>query len=143
MSVVLKGYVWYMYGYCRLREDFRIFRLSRMRNLQAGMETFERRQLPAEDLDSRWTRRDSPHSVNLVLQFTPKVRVPVEDYYKPEQIEYGPDGTLIVRASHPDAPWTYAHLLSYGANVKVLEPEAVARRVQEEALAIARLYGQP
>ncbi|WP_010501744.1 helix-turn-helix transcriptional regulator [Paenibacillus elgii] len=143
MSVVLKGYVWYMYGYCRLREDFRIFRLSRMRNLQAGTETFERRELPADQLDSRWTRRETRHSVNLVLQFTSKVRVPVEDYYKPEQIEYGPDGTLVVRASHPDAHWTYAHLLSYGADVKVLEPEAVASRLREEALAIARLYEQP
>jgi predicted DNA-binding transcriptional regulator YafY len=44
MGVVLKGYVWYLYGYCRLRADFRIFRLSRMRQLEITEETFESRE---------------------------------------------------------------------------------------------------
>ncbi|MFW5992134.1 MAG: WYL domain-containing protein [Halanaerobiaceae bacterium] len=32
-SNFLKGAIWYLYAYCQLREAYRIFRLSRMKNI--------------------------------------------------------------------------------------------------------------
>lgn len=49
---VLKSSHWYLYGFCRKRNDFRMFRLSRVSNLQMQEETFTPReyQKPALDL---------------------------------------------------------------------------------------------
>ena len=39
-QLVLKNSHWYFHGYCRKRNDFRLFRLSRISNLQIEKETF-------------------------------------------------------------------------------------------------------
>ena len=39
-QLVLKSGHWYFYGYCYSRSDYRLFRLSRMSNLQIKQETF-------------------------------------------------------------------------------------------------------
>ena len=39
-QLVLKSSHWYFYGYCYYRNDYRLFRLSRMSNLQIQQETF-------------------------------------------------------------------------------------------------------
>ena len=53
-QLVLKGNHWYLQGYCRVRSDFRLFRLSRMSNLQMKEEIFAPRdyQKPQLDFDS-------------------------------------------------------------------------------------------
>ena len=43
MGIVVKGFGWYLYGYCLLREDFRVFRLSRMQDVEVLAQTFERK----------------------------------------------------------------------------------------------------
>ena len=50
-QIVLKGSHWYFQGYCRKREDFRLFRLSRISNLQMTRETFSPRDYQKPVLD--------------------------------------------------------------------------------------------
>ena len=50
-QLVLKGSHWYLQGYCRKRNDFRLFRLSRMSNLQMQEETFTPRDYPKPQFD--------------------------------------------------------------------------------------------
>ena len=140
--VVLKGYVWYLYGYCRLRNDYRVFRLSRIKSLVELGETFERRpeSLPVPTLE--WGRGPGSglQHVKLVLQFEPEARAQAEDAYEQERIEELPDGRIVVRAEQPDEPWLYGWLLGFGAGVKVLEPAEVARKLKAAAERIVNLY---
>lgn len=39
--LVLKHYRWYLYAWCRERQDFRYFKLSRMQNLQVLTQGFD------------------------------------------------------------------------------------------------------
>ena len=50
-QLVLKSSHWYLHGYCHKRNDFRMFRLSRMSNLQIQEKTFipQEYQKPALD----------------------------------------------------------------------------------------------
>jgi predicted DNA-binding transcriptional regulator YafY len=140
VGIVLKGYVWYLHSYCRLRQDFRIFRLSRIENLRILPETFERRLMPPDQLTYRWDRSNSPQHVRLVLIFQPKAKAKVQDYFSPEQIVTQPDGTLLVTAEQPEEPWLYSLLLSYGADVLIIEPKSVAQAVLKKAQEIVQLY---
>jgi predicted DNA-binding transcriptional regulator YafY len=143
MRLVLKGYVWYVYGYCLLREDFRIFRLSRVRNLELTHDIFIRRPEPSPDDTLRWERRTGTQgTVDLALLFAAKTRARVEDYYGSDRIENRPDGSLLVKVSQPDEPWLYGFLLGFGADLKVLEPPEVAAHMREKALEIAKLYSE-
>lgn len=142
MGLVLKGYVWYLHGYCLLRDDYRIFRLSRMRRAEACAETFVRRDKALEELEGRWERRGAIPQLQLVLHFAASAKVQVYDRFKPEQIETMPDGTLLVRAAMTDHSHTYATLLAFGADMKVLEPADVAAAVLAKARAIVARYEQ-
>lgn len=50
-QLVLKSSHWYLQGYCHKRNDFRLFRLSRMSNLQIQEETFTPQDYPKPTLD--------------------------------------------------------------------------------------------
>lgn len=140
MRLVLKGYVWYVYGYCLLREDFRIFRLSRIRELEVTGPTFLRRDEPPQGELLRWGRRTHDHMLNLVLQFSPRLRAKVEDHFEPDEIEQQPDGTVIVRTARPDEPWLYTYMLGFGVDARVLEPREAAAKLRALAEGIAKLY---
>lgn len=140
MRLVLKGYVWYVYGYCLLREDFRIFRLSRIRDLDVTGPSFQRREEPPQGELLRWGRRMHDRMLNLVLQFSPQLRAKAEDHFEPDEIEQQPDGTVIVRIARPDEPWLYTYLLGYGADARVLEPPEAAAKLRALAESIVKLY---
>ena len=50
-QLVLKGSHWYFQGYCYIRNDYRLFRLSRMSELQMKQETFIPRDFQKPILD--------------------------------------------------------------------------------------------
>lgn len=43
---------WYVWGWCKNREDFRMFKLNRMDDLKILEKTFERKQVPMPDLSN-------------------------------------------------------------------------------------------
>lgn len=142
MRLVLKGYVWYLYGYCMLRNDFRIFRLSRIRDLEVTDDSFLRKEAPPIERQLSWDNRTAPRMVNFVLRFSPRSRAKVEDDFEPSEIEDQPDGSVIVRAIRPQKPWLNHYLLSFGADVKVLEPPETAAAVRAIAEQIVGLYAE-
>ncbi len=140
ISLVLKGYVWYLYAFCRLREDGRIFRLSRIKQLTILPNPFAPRGDSLEELDARWAFQDELRLVSLVLHFSERVRVRVEDHFEPAEIEGQSDGSLLVRVHYPEDSWLYGMLLSYGPDVRVLEPFHITSILKEKAQRIANLY---
>ncbi|MBW5445959.1 WYL domain-containing protein [Cohnella sp. CFH 77786] len=142
MKLVLKGYVWYVYGYCLLRRDFRIFRLSRIRELDITGPVFVRREMPATDNLLRWDRMIHESVLDLVLQFAPKMRARVVDEFEPASIEDMPDGSVRVRFSRPDGPWLYRYLLGFGTDVRVLQPAETALKLRAEAEKIVKMYSE-
>ena len=140
MTLVLKGYVWYLYGFCRLRQDFRIFRLSRIKQLTGLCDRVEARPDALSALDGRWTDWGEQATTQLDLHFTQQVRVQVEDFFDPDVIELQSDGSLRVRVDYPEDEWLYSMLLGYGAEVRVFQPAHVAQRLRERAEKIVQLY---
>lgn len=140
-KLILKGYMWYLFGYCRMRQDHRLFRLSRMRDLRMGSERFVLRPLPVSE-DPGGLENRGVHYIHLVLRFSPRVRVRVEDFFETEQVEVQDDGSLIVRVSYPEDEWVYGTVLSYGCDVEVLEPPHLREIICMRALRMLELYGR-
>lgn len=140
IGLAWKGSSWYLYAYCRLRQDCRTFKLSRIRHLRVEMEVFPRRPERLEDLDAKWGQRDAQSFITMVLRFQPRVRVRVEEYFGPEQVKVEEDGSLLVRSEHPADAWLYGMILSYGPHVQVLEPQSLAEEISGQARRIVELY---
>ncbi len=119
MRLVFKGLAWYLWGYCKSREDFRTFRISRMKNVRISNEVFERKNPD----DKKFKTDEKPQKlVDLKLKFSPQALYRLYDDFDDELIIRNDDGTCNVSITFPEDEWVYGYLLSYGCYVEVLEP---------------------
>lgn len=142
MALILKDSLWYLYGYCRLREDFRMFRLSRINDLQLCAERFVRREKDLEEYPWQKYWGAPVPTVDLVLRFAPRTRVRVQDSFDTGQIEIEEDGSLLVRTTYPLEEYLYGLILSYGDAVEVLAPEELRLEIMKRGKRIWELYSK-
>lgn len=132
MQLSFKGQAWYLTGYCRMRKEFRVFRISRIKNVVVTKESFERKT--PEDFEKNEDNKDSKNSKNsndtrafvkLKLKFFPEILHRIYDDFDEEFISKNADGTCDVTVVFPEDEWVYGYIMSFGCYVKVLEPEHV------------------
>jgi len=137
-TLLFKGYSWYLFAFCHLRKDFRLFRLSRIDDPQILDQVFIRKQTSYQDVFK--AEHQHPKFVHLVLKFSLKARTLVEDYFDEENIQFEADGALMVTVDFPDGEWIYAMILGYGDHVEVLEPPHIRTLIQNKAQKIIEKY---
>ncbi len=129
-TVVFKWYSWYLLAWCRAKRDFRLFRLSRIRDPELGHEIFRRKDICVQDYVNSLTQR-TPKGTPVVLRFRRELRVLVEDYFSYGDISQDNAGNLIVTFELPEDNWLYGMILSYGDAVEVISPPHVRAKIAQ------------
>lgn len=125
--LVFKGQGWYLQAFDLEREDYRTFRLSRILSPGLTGETFRRRLEPP---DIGFSGDIPPlFRVEVRLRFAPYMAYRVYDEFDQGCVTRQEDGSLLVEAVFPEDQWLYGYLLSFGAGVEVLSPDALRRRL--------------
>ncbi len=101
--LVFKGYQWYIYGFCRMRNDFRFFKLTRIDNLKVLDETFKRRQ---EITVNKKYNTDSQEIVRVKMKISSRMAARVYDEFRKGTIEFDGDN-FIVEADIPKNEYLY------------------------------------
>ena len=137
-QLVLKGNHWYLQGYCRVRSDFRLFRLSRMSNLQMKEEIFAPRdyQKPQLDFDSILETMQTKIKIRIHRSVMDRVL----DFCTYE--DFSPDGNeyYIVNFPFIDNEYHYDILLSFGDKCECLEPLHIREKMKRRIHDIAAIY---
>lgn len=139
-TLVLKEQKWYLYAFCALRNGFRLFKLTRIKDLKVLDAGFRRREINLEELpwDKGW---DAPQNlVKLVLRFDAGMRILAEDWFGVENVRPDEAGGCIVEAVLPEDEWLCGFILSFGHRVEVLEPEGLRLKTKEIAARICGIY---
>ena len=138
MKLHFRNSSWYLQAYCRTRQDYRTFKISRMQHVCLTGQHFTRDQhsLPDMELPSY----ASGHTVPLVLQISAKMAYRVYDEFPVDCIRRRQDGTFVVSIEYPDDPWLCGYLLSFGDAMKILSPPEIQNRIACFAHNIADLY---
>lgn len=135
-----KSHSWYFKGFCLIKQDFRLFKLSRTRNIIITDEIFTERNFPDENLCGE-PIDTFPNRVTLVMKISPEMAYRAYDYYSEEDIIINDDGSLTVtQRSEPEDNGMYGFILSFGEYAEVLEPEHIKKIINKKALAIAKKY---
>ncbi len=129
MQLVFKGQSWYVYGFCRVKNDYRMFRLSRMKKLTLTDDTFTRK-IP-EKQDTAAKAKTEPF-VPLVMKVEAKLAHRVWDEFQRDAIEQQPDGSFTVTLSLPENEWLYGYILSFGDSGEVLAPPHMRQLIQQK-----------
>jgi predicted DNA-binding transcriptional regulator YafY len=140
MTLVFKWKSWYLFGYCRLKGDYRLFRLGRIRELEVLDEHFRRRSKTADEFLRESFDRRERRDLEVTLKFHPDMRSLVEEFWYRDEVESLADGSLIVKTRLEENGWVYGMILSYGSFVEVLEPEGLRRMIRDAAEKISALY---
>lgn len=137
-QLVLKGNHWYLQGYCRKRNDFRLFRLSRMSNLQMNEDIFEPRdfQKPQLDFDDMWAAMQT----RIKIRIHKSVMDRVLDFCTYEDFLSDGDEHYIVNFPFVENEYYYGILLSFGDKCECLEPLHVRAEIKRRIHDIVVIY---
>ncbi|WMJ81723.1 YafY family protein [Clostridium sp. MB40-C1] len=127
LKLVFKGQSWYLYGYCRVKDDFRIFKITRIKNLNKLDITFMR-DVPK----NIWTKSETCKNklVTLVLRIDKKMSYRIYDEFDEDCIKKNKDGNFNVTVTLPENEWVYGYIMSYGNYVEILEPDYIREIVK-------------
>lgn len=135
--LIFKWSSWYVYGWCRKREDFRLFKLNRMDELQKTDILFEKRKAEIPDLSNE---RVFPHEYQVQALFTPDCRWRlIEEFGKGSFVEQE-DGRLLFSFGFTDRENLFSWILTFGGRAELLEPKELRKTLLEIGKEIQRKY---
>ena len=137
-QLVLKSSHWYWLGYCHKRNDFRLFRISRISNLQIQDETFTPREYTKPQLD--FTDIAAAMQTKIKVRIHKSVMERALDFCTYEN--FSPDGDEHYIVSFPfiENDYYYNILFSFGDKCECLEPEHIRTEMLRRIHDIAALY---
>ena len=135
VRLLFKSQDWYLYALCLLRNDFRYFKLSRIKNLEIYTEKFD------DSFEDVILKKETPHenTVNIKVKFDRKVAFRVYDELNGEITEDN-DGNLYSEIEIPNDYNLYNYTFSFGDEAEVLEPEEVRMQIKKMINKMAEKY---
>jgi len=136
--LVLKGINWYLYGFCLVRSDWRIFKLSRMTELKITDEHFTPREYKSPVFDFDKMIPDS--LIQIKLRIHKAIIDRVLDFCTQDSII--PDGDEYFIVSYPfvENDYSYDMLLSMGEKCECLEPDFVREKLARKIKMLSSMY---
>jgi len=137
-QLVLKSSHWYWQGYCYKRNDFRLFKLSRISNLKLQDESFTPRDYQKPKLD--FTDILATMQTKIKIRIHKSIMDRVLDFCTYEQ--FSPDGDEYYIVSFPfiENEYYYNILFSFGDKCVCLEPEHIRSEMKRRIHNIAAIY---
>lgn len=112
---------WYVWGYCELRRDFRLFRLSRMADMRIE-GPFASREAPLPQLSSDCI---FPKRCRVRARVQPQCRWRLIEEFGPTSLTECEDGMLLFSAGFSCQEQAMTWVLSLGDGIELLEPVAL------------------
>ena len=136
--IVFKWTSWYVYGWCRKRKDYRLFKLNRMDKVRETKKDFSCRNVPVPDLGSELRL---PRNIILKAMFEPDMKWRLVEEFGPDCYEVQEDGRLLLIRDYADMDNLTMWMLTFGDKVEVLEPAEVREKLKNMAESMIKKYG--
>lgn len=135
--VVFKWSDWYVFGFCKERQDFRMYKLRRLWDLKITEESFTARDIP-EDKKQFGSHMTDDYVITAVYDASVKYRL-VEEYGHTCFTEQE-DGKLYTEWGFTTQKGAVEWFLSFGNKVKVLGPTEMVKIMKSTLDSIINLY---
>lgn len=132
IQIIFKDKSWYLRAYCTERQDFRTFKVIRMKNLTLTRQTFMRKE-PPDQIDKAIQEK----AIVIKLKISKDISNRVFDEFFLDAVRQDEESNYIVTVKFPESEWVYGFIMSFGAWCEVLDPphiRAIIRKRYEDAL---------
>lgn len=128
---------WYVWGWCRKREDFRLFKLNRMEKMRLTEQPFVKRKAPMPDLSNE---RIFPGGIKVKALFEPECKWRLIEEFGMDCFQEMEDGRLLFQADYTDVENLLSWLLTFGDKAVLLEPLEVREKIVDIAKSMQEKY---
>ena len=130
---------WYVWGWCKTRKDYRLFKLNRMDKLKMSTKNFECREAPLPELSNE---RVFPANLRVKVLFEPDVKWRLIEEFGAECFEETSDGKLFFEEDYTDIDDFISWILTFGSKAKVLEPKEARDLLLRNAKEMINYYAE-
>ena len=126
IRLVFKSKSWYLYSFCLLRNDYRFFKLTRIKELEMLSETF------TQDFTPTKTEKQIQveNTVAVKLKFDRQAAFRVYDEFT-DNITEDSQGNLYVQVDLPDNEVLYSYVMSFSDSVEIIEPQSIREQMKK------------
>ena len=128
---------WYVWGWCRKRRDFRMFKLNRMDKVEMTEKSFEMKGVSLPEMDNE---RIFPGNIKVKALFDADMKWRLVEEFGPDCFTEAEDGRLLFTADYTDMNYLTTWLITFGDKVEVLEPAEVREAIRNMAASICKRY---
>ena len=137
LKLKFKSKSWYLEAFCASKEDYRTFKITRMRDILKLDEVFD--DISFKAIDSKPIQQ-KVNFIDVKLKIFSDSAYRAYDDFLEHEITKQQDGSLVVSTTMQDDYWLYSYILSYGDSILVLEPQYLIDNVLQCVEKIKNLY---
>lgn len=128
---------WYLWGFCEKREDFRLFKLNRMAEIQLLDSFFKRREVPLPDLRNE---KIFPGGIKVKALFDAKCKWRLIEEFGVDSFEVQEDGKLLFQTDYTNKENLLSWLMTFGESAVLLEPKSLRTEIYRLLQRIQKNY---
>ena len=128
LKMVYKDKAWYLYAYCLKRNDYRLFRISRIKELRVTDQYFKSHSEMKESVFSLMEEMGKP--ITIELSFPKEVSYRVYDTFEDDVIKWNGQ-EIRVNVTLPETEWLYSFIMSFGNQISILYPISLKEKIIE------------
>lgn len=138
LKLIFKSRAWYLSAYCLDKQNYRLFKINRMRDVSLTEKRFQREDYPVPAVNATSTPSQQAF-LNIQLRFDESVAYRLYDEFGAEDIRRGQEGLEVTMVMRMDN-WVLGYLLSFGDKVEVIGPASLRSALREQAKCIQKKY---
>lgn len=128
---------WYVWGWCKKRGGFRLFKLNRMEKMQISEQMFVKRQVSMPDLSNE---RIFPGGIKVKALFEPECKWRLIEEFGIGCFQEMEDGKLLFQADYTNRENLITWMLTFRDKVELLEPEEIRTEIRASVECISKKY---
>lgn len=132
--LIFKQNIWYIYAFCHTRQQFRLFKIARIKSARFTGKNFVPQQISREDIPLNFRHRTDELTA-LTLEISKDKLPDAEEWLGIDSIEPRGD-KFIAEISVPDDDGLVSKILAFGGGVKILSPSSLREKVIAAAKAV-------
>lgn len=136
--VTFKWSAWYVFGYCQLRDDYRLFKLNRISGLKTTDIIFSPRELSQENLDLDKYLQGDEKVVSMLIDRSEEYKI--VDAYGVDSYEITEDNRIKFDLVYTNHQYAMEFIRSLGDKVFVLSPKGLIDEIKTNAENILNMY---
>jgi len=137
LKLTFKSKVWYLQSYCLRDNDYRVFKFTRISNMQVLRKAFTSGDYEAPDIEPLGMDL-SLSRVDVTIMVSSRAKYRIYDEFAEGDITVNEDGSFTLRMTH--GKWICDYILSYGTAIEVVSPKYIRDEVLSRIEQIIKIY---